>query len=114
MAKKVQFDFVANANQVIAQLKNTNAQLLLINTNLRTMHTSGTKGAAQHGSALKGLALKFVGYNLILNQVMSAQQKVVDYVKEAIIKYREFETRIAEVSTIMGRDFLDSINCTDL
>jgi len=52
-------------------------------------------------SSMKGLALRFVGYNLILNQVMGAQQKVIEFIKESITKFREYEKAVAEVSTIL-------------
>lgn len=105
----VEFNFIANANSTLAQLKNINAQLLLMNTRLKTTHATGTKGAKTQGAELKNLALRFVGYNLVLNQAMQLQRKTVEYVADSIKKFREFETRIAEVSTIMGKDFKESI-----
>jgi len=63
--------------------------------------TTATKGNAK---AMAGLALRFVGYNLVLNQVMGAQQKLIEFVKESVTKFREFETRLAEVSTILSED----------
>jgi TP901 family phage tail tape measure protein len=109
MAKKVQFSFETNAKQLRGELYQMNAHLRNINDSLHTMNSTGTKGAKSHASAMAGLALRFVGYNLVLNQVMGAQQKLYEYVKESITKFREFETRIAEVSTIMGKDFTESI-----
>jgi len=67
-------------------------------------HKSAAGAATGHASSLKGLALRFVGYNLILGQVMGAQQKLVEFVKESVENFREFETRLAEVSTILGED----------
>lgn len=105
----VSIDFLTNARQLRGELFQVNAHLHNINESLTRMNTKGAAGARAHGSAIKGLAMRFVGYNLILNQVMGAQQKVYEYVKESITKFREFETRIAEVSTIMGADFQEAI-----
>ena len=54
--------------------------------------------------AVAGLALRFVGYQMVLSQVMGAQQKLIQLVGESISKFREFETRLAEVSTILQED----------
>jgi len=109
MSENVEFNFISNATQTLAQLKNINAQLLLVNTKLTKTHATGTKGAKSQGSALKNLAFQFVGLNLVVGQAMQLQRKTVEYVKESIKKFREFQTRIAEVSTIMGKDFMDSL-----
>ena len=55
-------------------------------------------------NSMKGLALRFVGYNLILGQVMGAQQKLAQFVMDSVKSYREFETRLAEISTILQDD----------
>lgn len=54
------------------------------------------------GQGMGGLALRFVGYQMVLGQVMGAQQKMVDWVKKSITEFRDFEKKMAEVSTIMG------------
>jgi len=70
--------------------------------------SSGMQGLATKAkgltSGMSGLALRFVGYNMILNQVMGAQQKLIDFIKESVAAYREFELRLAEISTILGSD----------
>lgn len=101
----VQVDMLLNAKAMLNQLQLIDGKLNLMNYNLNTMHAKGAAGAKKHGSALGGLALKFVGYQLVLNQVMGAQQKLYSYVTEGITKFREFELRLAEVSTIMTDDF---------
>lgn len=109
MAKPIELQFLTNAKQIRGELYQMNAELRNIRDGVMAMNTKGAAGAKKHSSAMKGLAMRFVGYNLVLNQVMGAQQKVLEYVKESITKYREFQTRIAEISTIMGTDFQDSI-----
>lgn len=106
---KVEVDYLTNAKQMLGELRQMNAELRNVRDNVQRLHSTGTKGATAHKSAIAGLALRFVGYNMVLNQVMGAQQKMIEYVKESITKYREFQTRIAEVSTIMGQDFQDAI-----
>lgn len=104
-ANDVNLNILTNAKLVVGELRNVNAELANINLSLNEMNTKGAAGATKHKSAIASLALRFVGYNLILNQVMGAQQKLINYVGESIQKYREFQTRIAEVSTIMTGDF---------
>jgi len=106
MAKsKIELQMFTNAKQMLGELQQINGSINAINYSVQDMNRKGVAGAIKHSSAIKNLALRFVGYNLILNQVMGAQQKVVDYIKESITKFREFETRLAEVSTIMTGDF---------
>lgn len=105
--KTARFDFATNAKQIRGELYAMNAQLQNVNTSLNRMNAVGAKSASghtKHSSALKGLALRFVGYNLILNTVMGAQQKMIEFIKESVGAFREFETRLAEISTIMGAD----------
>jgi TP901 family phage tail tape measure protein len=66
-----------------------------------TQNVTTRKGIASLNQGMAGLALRFVGYNLILNQVMGAQQKFIEFTKESITKFREFEKAVAEVSTIL-------------
>jgi len=105
MADKVELQFLTNAKQLRGELYQVNAYLHNIQTNLDQMNAKAVSGHQKHGSALKGLAMRFVGYNLILNSAMNLQRKVVDYVKESVAKYREFQTRIAEVATIMTGEY---------
>lgn len=107
--ENIDIDYNLNAKQMMAALKGINTRLQETNILLENVNTKGAAGHTKQASSLKGLAMRFVGYNLVLGQVMNAQQKVAEYVKESITAFREFETRIAEVSTIMGQDFLDSI-----
>jgi TP901 family phage tail tape measure protein len=53
------------------------------------------------GGRVGALALRFVGYNLILNQIMSAQQKLIDFIGDSVGAFREFQLRMAEISSIM-------------
>jgi len=107
---KVELDILSNAKKVLGELRQMNAELRNVRDNTQKLHATGVSGATKHKSAMAGLALRFVGYNLILNQVMGSQQKLYEYVTESITKFREFQTRIAEVSTIMGVDFQSSIS----
>lgn len=68
----------------------------------QTQTSTITKGVGGLNKGMAGLALRFVGYNFVLNQVMGAQQKLIEFVKESITKFREFENTIAEVSTILS------------
>lgn len=114
MAEKVELQILSNAKQLLGELRLVNAQLHNTTVALDKMNASTVKGAAsnrlhsssmkEQGSSMKGLALRFVGYNLILNQVMGAQQKFVEFIKESVKAFREFETRMAEISTILGSD----------
>lgn len=114
MAKQtVEMQFLSNAKQIRGELRLMNAELHNVSDSLRgmnTVHAKGAKATKSHSSAMKGLALRFVGYNLILNQVMGAQQKLVEFMKESVKAFREFETRIAEVSTILGSEQLPLID----
>ncbi len=106
MAKStVELQMLTNAKQMLGELQQINGSINAINYSVQDMNRKGVAGAKKHGSAIKSLALRFVGYNLILNQVMGAQQKLIDYTRESVQKFREFETRLAEVSTIMTGDY---------
>jgi TP901 family phage tail tape measure protein len=61
------------------------------------------------GKGMAGLALRFVGYQFILGQVMGLQQRFVGFIKDSVAAFREFETRMAEVSTILGADALGQV-----
>ena len=106
MAKQtVEMQFLTNAKMILGELRLVNAELHNIRNNTNKMNATHAKGATRaksHGSAMKGLALRFVGYNLVLNQVMGAQQKLVEFTQESVKAYREFETRIAEINTILS------------
>ena len=104
----------ADLQQIITGLHQINGQVLALNNQVKKQgavtqkaavaHKTAGTATKGHASAMAGLALRFVGYNLILNQVMGAQQKLVQFVQESITKYREFETRLAEISTILQED----------
>ena len=110
MAKEsVELQFLTNAKMILGELRQVNAEMHNIRDNTTRMsaaHSSGAASAKEHSSAMGGLALRFVGYNLILNQVMGAQQKFVQFIQESVTAYREFETRLAEISTILGSEQL--------
>jgi len=113
MAKQtVELQYLTNAKMILGELRLVNAELHNIRDNTNKMsaaHARGATGAKTQSSAMKGLALRFVGYNLVLNQVMGAQQKFIQFIQDSVKAYREFETRIAEVSTILGADQLPLI-----
>lgn len=113
MAKeKVELQFLSNAKMILGELRLMNAELHNIRHETDRMniaHTKGAAGATKHSSAMKGLALRFVGYNLVLNQVMGAQQKLIEFVQESIKAHREFESALAEVSTILDSKTINSI-----
>lgn len=109
MANKVNLDILTNAKQVVGELRSMNAYLHNIQNEIDRMNARSTTGFNQQSSAVRGLALRFVGYNLILNQVMGAQRKLYEYVTEGVTKFREFQTRIAEVATIMSGDFQSAL-----
>lgn len=101
----INVDMLLNAKQMLRQLQFIDGKLNSINYAVNKTNARGAAGATKHAGAVRGLALRFVGYNLILNQVMGAQQKLYQYITESVTKFREFETRLAEVSTIMTDDF---------
>ena len=98
---------IAGLNQINANLLKVNQQMRTQGTLTRTLmrgHKKATGATKAHASSMKTLALRFVGYNLIVNAVMGAQQKLIQLIGESITKYREFETRLAEISTILQDD----------
>lgn len=105
MANKVELQFLTNARQVRGELYQMNAYLHNISDSLDRMNAKAVTGHQKHAGALGNLALRFVGYQLVLNQVMGAQRKLYDYITDGVSKFREFETRLAEVSTIMTDNF---------
>lgn len=105
MANKVELQFLTNARQIRGELYQVNANLHNISDSIDRMNRKTVTGAKKSGSAMAGLALRFVGYQLVLNQVMGAQRKLYDYITQGVTKFRELETRLAEVSTIMTDDF---------
>jgi len=105
MPQGVKYGFYVDANQAIGQINKMNAACGSATKQVDTMNTVSTKGFMASSSAVNSLALRFVGYNLVLNTLMGAQQKLIKYVTESVDKFREFQTRIAEVSTIMTGDY---------
>ena len=97
-----------SSKAITAELKNINTQLEATNARLNQMGKSKKK-EQDKAKAIKNLALRFVGYNLVLNEAMNLQRRFIEYITDSVQKFREFEIRIAEVSTIMGSDFQDSI-----
>jgi TP901 family phage tail tape measure protein len=81
-----------NASQVVKPIQNMTAQM------------------KHQQNSVKALALRFVGYNLVLNAVMNLQRKLIDGIMESVKAFREFEVRMTEVSTIMGTDTLDQLD----
>ena len=115
MAKQtVELQYLSNAKMILGELRQMNAELHNVRDSLNKANATTAKGTAgarghslamkEQSSSMKGLALRFVGYNLVLNQVMGAQQKFVEFIKESVTSFREFETRLAEISTILGSD----------
>ncbi len=105
----VELQYITNAKMILGELRLVNAELHNIRLNTEKTgksHSLAAAGANKQSSAMKGLALRFVGYNLVLNQVMGAQQKLVQFVQESVKAYREFETRMAEINTILGSEQL--------
>ena len=104
----------ADVQQIITGLHQINGQVLALNNGLKkqsalarkagTAHKTAGAATKGHSSAMKGLALRFVGYNLVMNMVMGAQQKLTQLIGDSITKFREFETRLAEISTILQTD----------
>ena len=118
MAKKqtVELQFLTNAKMMLGELRAIRVELLNIRLAQQQMNATSVKAVTStrshtsamknQSSSMKGLALRFVGYNLVLNQVMGAQQKLIEFIRESVTAYREFETRIAEISTILGSEHL--------
>ena len=99
---------VKEANRYLLTMSNT---LHVVNSRLKNIESQqgrlnartaqSTKTTGMFSNKMAGLALRFVGYNLILNQVMGAQQKLIQWVTESITKFRTFEKTMAEVGTIL-------------
>ena len=104
----------AQMQPIITALNRINGQILAVNNQMKrqgklarkvtTGHKQAGAAAKGHANSMKGLALRFVGYNLAMNMAMGAQQKLLQLVGDSVKKYREFETRLAEVSTILQED----------
>ena len=110
--QNISFNYKAmGLTEMRTQYMMLNQQLLQLNLNTERTNVLLAKSSASHKAAstsagihknqMIGLALRFVGYNLILSQVMGAQQKLIQLIKESVSKFREFEHSIAEVSTII-------------
>jgi TP901 family phage tail tape measure protein len=106
----------ADLQQILTALIMQNQQLLQTNLNIERINKTLLQNTARHRQAsgaakgqansMKTLAMRFVGYNLAMNAVMGAQQKLVEFTKESVVKFREYETRLAEISTILQEDVL--------
>ncbi len=68
-----------------------------MNTTIRQLRTS--TGALSGG--MKGLASRFVGVQMAANFALQKGRELIKWVQESIKAFREFETRIAEVGTIL-------------
>ena len=97
-----------HANAMRAEAASHKRAAVAAKQHVNAMRAARASAKASAG-AMAGLAIRFVGYNLILNQVMGAQQKLIAFVGESIAKYREFEVALAEVSTILQGEALVSM-----
>jgi TP901 family phage tail tape measure protein len=97
-SKVRQFD-VAN-KQMITTVKGFNTTTGVWDKQSKSINQVSSSSSVLSGH-MAGLALRFVGYNLILNQVMGAQQKLINFVNESVSSYREFQVRIAEIASII-------------
>lgn len=62
---------------------------------------TGTKAAGRFGSGLNSLAMRFVGLQAIVTMGLQKFREFHQWIGASIEKFREFENRIAEVSTIL-------------
>jgi len=74
-------------------------------TNFGQQIEKGGKQASQMGDQMKGLALRFVGLQAAVGYAQKAFHMLSDFIGTGIERFREFQVRIAEVSTIMGENY---------
>lgn len=105
----VRFNIRADASGAITSINQVNSSLMQINgqtakvTQSTNLYSKATGGL---GNSVKGLALRFVGYNMALNAVMNAQQKLISGINESVEAYRELQLRMSEISTIISDEEL--------
>ena len=80
--------------QLDGQIKQTNGHL-------RQMGTAG--------NSMKGLAARFVGLQALVTGAIQGFRKLQEFVGQSIEKFREFENRMAEVSTILSNLTMNQI-----
>jgi len=69
------------------------------NMNTATKQLRTSTGMLSGG--MKGLASRFVGVQMAANYALQKGRELIKWVQESIKAFREFETRIAEVGTIL-------------
>ena len=108
-APDVRFNIRADATGAIQSINQVNSKLMQIDGQTAKVTQSTnlySKASGGLSNQMKGLALRFVGYNMILNQVMNMQQKVIQGIEESVDAYRELQLRMAEISTIISTEEL--------
>ena len=76
-----------------------------VNTGLAATKTkSGLAGAG-----INGLALRFIGLNAVVTMGIQKFKELAQWIGEDIEKFREFENRMAEVSTILQADTMKNL-----
>jgi TP901 family phage tail tape measure protein len=63
----------------------------------------------ESGSAVGGLATRFVGLQAVMSYAMQGGRKLVAWVKDSIGKFRDFEKAMAEVGTILKGDLYQGL-----
>jgi len=68
-----------------------------------------TKSMGGFKGMMKSSIMRFAAYTLAIGAAIKATQMITQYVTESITKFREFQTTMAEVSTILDDQAMDSI-----
>ena len=73
----------------------------VISTQYTSALKTGTAATKRFGKGLNSLAMRFVGLQAIVTTGMQKFRELHQWIGSSIEKFREFENRIAEVSTIL-------------
>jgi len=110
--KTVSFEFQYKGN-LINKVREVTTEMKGLSKTTRTYENGMLKSSTRtkrFGGELKGLAMRFVGLQAAFRYGEQAIRSLIGWVGDSINKFREFEVRIAEVGTILGKDTYDQID----
>ena len=109
---KINLSFTTNAPITAKEIANLHNQISMVQAKLGEVNRVSVRATnTQQGftNAIKQGWKSWLVYSVAVYGAIKAVGQLKEYIGDSVNKFREFQTRIAEVSTILDRDMQDSI-----
>jgi len=100
---------IANATKTLGNFTSYTMSYGVAAQNANKSMNNTTKSMGGFKGMMASSIMRFAAYTLAIGAAMKATQMITQYVTESITKFREFQTTMAEVSTILDDQAMDSI-----